>query len=421
VAVLEDLAKALATGTPGQAIGISPERTAVPITAGGASPSPSSATPQPIGAATAGTSADYARGDHVHAAALADLSDVAATAPTSGQVLAWGGSEWAPATPSAGPSPSSATPQPIGAATAGTSADYARGDHVHAAALADLSDVAATAPTSGQVLAWGGSEWAPATPSAGTPSSATPQPIGTAAAGTSTDYARGDHVHAAAVTALSDRFQRLPLQARAQFADPTTRDIQTAIDAHTSGDAAVILAAPGSYPGATVTIGTGQNNLALQGLGATSLGGTITSLSSGRGLSITGTAQRARVIGLQIEGLTTIDSSAAGAVHRFENCQLLGGLSIATPSSAGIVVIYMIGCEFAGPITLTPGTTAALIIDRGIFGSSVTFTNVSAARIQIANSAGLPGTAATYTLNGLISNLSGINTLYVNNTAVTVP
>ena len=356
MAILEEIAQALRTGTPGQALGISADQTIAPITAGGASPSPSSATPQPIGTATAGTSADYARGDHVHAAALADLSDVAATAPTSGQVLAWGGSEWAPATPSAG-----------------------------------------------------------------TPSSATPQPIGTATPGTSTDYARGDHVHAAAVTALSDRFSRLPLQARAQFADPTTRDIQTAIDAHTSGDAAVILAAPGSYPGATVTIGSGQNNLALQGLGATSLGGTITSLSGGRGLSITGTAQRARVIGLQIEGLTTIDSSAAGAIHRFENCQIVGGLSIATPSSAGIVLIYMIGCEFAGPITLTSGTTARLIIDRGIFGASVTFTNVSAARISIANSAGLPGTATTYQLNGLIANSSGINTLYVNNTAVTVP
>ena len=253
------------------------------------------------------------------------------------------------------------------------------------------------------------------------PSSSTPQPIGTATAGTSLDYSRGDHVHAAAVTALSDRFVALPLQARAQFCDATTRDIQTAIDAHTSGDAAVILAAPGSYPGATVVIGTGKNNLAVQGLGATSIGGTITSLSGGRGLSITGTAQRARVIGLQIEGLTTIDSSAPAAIHRFEDCQLLGGLNIATPSSAGIVLIYMIGCEFAGPITLTPGTSARLIIDRGSFAASVTFSNVSAARIQIANSAGLAGTATTYQLNGLIANALGINTLFVNNVAVTVP
>ena len=279
--------------------------------------------------------------------------------------------------------------------------------------------------TPGQVLGIAaGQTIEPITPSGSgpSPSSSTPQPIGTATAGTSLDYSRGDHVHAAAVTALSDRFERLPLQNGAQFAAAGVRDIQEAIDAHTSGDAAVILAAPGSYPGATVTIGTGKNNLAVQGLGATSIGGTITSLSGGRALSITGTAQRARVIGLQIEGLTTIDSSAgAGAIHRFENCQVLGGLTIATPSSAGIVLIYMIGCEFAGPITLTPGTSARLIIDRGTFAASVTFSNVSAARIQIANSAGIAGTATTYQLNGLIANSLGINTLYVNNTAVTVP
>ena len=356
---------------------------------------------------------------------MATLEQIAAALQTgtAGQALGISAAGTVEAiTVSGGAAPSSATPQPIGTAAAGTATTYSRGDHVHAAALADLSDVAATAPTSGQVLAWGGSEWAPATVSGGgTPSSATPQPIGTAAAGTSTDYSRGDHVHAAAVTALSDRFERLPLQARAQFCDATTRDIQTAIDAHTSGDAAVVLAAPGSYPGATVTIGSGKNNVALQGLGATSLGGTITSLSGGRGLSITGTAQRARVIGLQVEGLTTIDSSAASSIHRFENCQLLGGLSIAVPSSAGIVLIYMIGCEFAGPISLTPGTSARLIIDRGAFAATVTFSNVSANRITIANSAGLPGTATTYTLNGLIANALGTNTLYVNNVAVTVP
>jgi hypothetical protein len=359
MATLEQLAQALQTGSPGQVLGIAAGQTIEPITPSGSGPSPSSSTPASIGAPAVGVSLDYARADHAHGGALADLSDVASTAPTSGQVLAWGGSEWAPATASGGgPSPSDANPANI---------------------------------------------------------SPTPSP------GTSPDYSRADHEHRADVVDLADRFERLPLQNRAEFAAAGERDIQEAIDAHTSGDAAVILAAPGSYPGATVVIGTGKNNLAVQGLGATSLGGTITSLSGGRGLSITGTAQRARVIGLQIEGLTTIDSSAPAAIHRFENCQLVGGLTIATPSSAGIVLIYMIGCEFAGPITLTPGTAARLIIDRGIFGASVTFTNVSAARINIANSAGIAGTATTYQLNGLISNSLGINTLYVNNTAVTVP
>jgi len=53
------------------------------------------------------------------------------------------------------------TPLSIGTAAVGTSTDYARADHVHDGSLSDLDDVSATAPTTGQVLAWSGSEWAP--------------------------------------------------------------------------------------------------------------------------------------------------------------------------------------------------------------------------------------------------------------------
>jgi hypothetical protein len=409
VAILEEIAQALRTGTPGQALGISADQTIEPITAGGASPSPSSATPQPIGTAAAGTSADYARGDHVHAAALADLSDVAATAPTSGQVLAWGGSEWAPATPSAAPSPSSATPQPIGTAAAGTSADYARGDHVHAAALADLSDVAATAPTSGQVLAWGGSDWAPATPSAvPSPSSATPQPIGTAAAGTSADYARGDHVHAAEVVALGDRFERLPLQASSEFAAPTVRDVQTAIDAHTSGAAAVVVLAPGSYPGADVTIAGARSNFAVVGPTGQPFGGTIASLSAGRGLSVGGTCQRIRIQNLQIEGLTTWNPSGAGN-HRIDRCQLLLGLTLGTSWPAGTQLIVT-DCTIAGTVTIPAGFPGIVIFDRCDF-TGATFAiggSVSALQVSFSSCSGLATVPSPATLNAF--NAIGVGT-----------
>jgi hypothetical protein len=335
MAILEDVAKALATGTPGQAIGISPDRTAVPITAGGASPSPSNATPQPIGAPTAGTSADYARGDHVHAAALADLSDVAATAPTSGQVLAWGGSEWAPATPSAAPSPSSATPQPIG----------------------------------------------------------------TAAAGTSTDYSRGDHVHAAAVTALSDRFERLPLQASSEFAAPTVRDVQTAIDAHTSGAAAVVVLAPGSYPGATVTINGARANFAICGPVGQPFGGTIATLSAGRGLSVGGTCQRIRLSNIQIEGLTTWNPSGAG-VHRVDRCQLLGGLTLGTSWPVGTYLVIT-DCAIAGTITIPAGFPGVVLFDRTDF-TGATFAigaGVVAQQISISSCTGLATVPSPATIN----------------------
>jgi hypothetical protein len=256
--------------------------------------------------------------------------------------------------------PYSGTPASIGTATAGTSTDYARGDHVHAGALADLSDVASTAPSSGQVLAWGGSEWAPATPSGGaSPSSATPQSIGTATAGTSTDYARGDHVHAGNVTGLGDRFERLPLQSRSQFAS-ASREIQTAINAHTTGDAAIVLVAPGSYPGATVTVGTGYNNFAVVGAAGTPYGGTICSLSSGRGLTVSGTATRIRLQNIQVEGLTTWATSGAG-VHRIDRCQLVGGLSVSGLKDKSCGSAPMIAARpmtVPAPIVASPSTCA---------------------------------------------------------------
>ena len=63
--------------------------------------------------------------------------------------------------PASGPAPSNTTPQAIGTASAGTSAEYSRADHVHAAALSALSDVTAPSPATQQVLKWGGSAWSP--------------------------------------------------------------------------------------------------------------------------------------------------------------------------------------------------------------------------------------------------------------------
>jgi hypothetical protein len=67
---------------------------------------------------------------------LADLSNVTSTSPSSGQVLKWNGSAWAPANESTVDVPTN---------------------------LADLSNVSDATPTSGQVLKWDGSQWAPGT------------------------------------------------------------------------------------------------------------------------------------------------------------------------------------------------------------------------------------------------------------------
>lgn len=83
------------------------------------------------------------------------------------------------------PSASSATPAMDGTGAAGSSADYARADHVHPHDTSKAD--AATTYTKSQVDAL-----IPTVPSAST---SNPVMDGTAAAGTSTDYARADHVH----------------------------------------------------------------------------------------------------------------------------------------------------------------------------------------------------------------------------------
>lgn len=59
------------------------------------------------------------------------------------------------------PSASSATPQALGTAAAGSSTDYSRADHVHAKPSAsDVGAIAAPSnPSSGQFLVYDGTDW----------------------------------------------------------------------------------------------------------------------------------------------------------------------------------------------------------------------------------------------------------------------
>lgn len=104
---------------------------------GGSSPSPYTSNPSALGTASAGSSNDYARGDHVHPKPTA--ADLGITVPSA----------------------SSATPQALGTAAAGSSSDYSRADHVHAKPTAsDIGAIAAPVSASnGQFLGWNGSAW----------------------------------------------------------------------------------------------------------------------------------------------------------------------------------------------------------------------------------------------------------------------
>jgi len=91
---------------------------------------------------------------------------------------------------------SDATPQALGAAAAGTSVQLTRGDHVHPLpSAADVGAVGtATAITAGTGLAGGGDLSTSRTLDV-VLSDATPAALGTAAAGTASSPARGDHIH----------------------------------------------------------------------------------------------------------------------------------------------------------------------------------------------------------------------------------
>jgi hypothetical protein len=222
------------------------------------------------------------------------------------------------------------------------------------------------------------------------------------------------------VTGLTDRYEELPSQTFSEFAHGSlvaaspTRDIQTAIDATPVGPACQVIVGPGSYSGATVTIPTGRNNIAIIGPSAGDFGGTIASLSSSRGLTIGNNAVRVRIVNLQIEGLTTISTTGAG-VHRIERCQLGGGLSVGAISS----YVYIVGCTL-GSVTIAAGFTGVVVIDRCQFDAGATLTNSTLqTRLLISDSAGLASApTSSAILNGRFQLASGLTAYYANGAAL---
>ena len=85
--------------------------------------------------------------------------NVATTAPTSGQILKWNGSSWAPAADNGG----TAYIAGSGLSLTGTTFSANSATALWNSNKLQGRNVATTAPTSGQVLSWNGTAWAPST------------------------------------------------------------------------------------------------------------------------------------------------------------------------------------------------------------------------------------------------------------------
>jgi hypothetical protein len=104
---------------------------------------------KPISTATQSALDGKAATSHTHTAS--QVTDFTAAAAAAAPVQSVNGNTGTVTV--AVPSASTATPQALGTPAAGTSADYSRGDHIHAApALNDLSNVSAATPSDNDVL-----------------------------------------------------------------------------------------------------------------------------------------------------------------------------------------------------------------------------------------------------------------------------
>lgn len=112
------------------------------------------------------------------ATTLGGLTDVSTATPTSGQVLKYNGTQWAPATDNT--SSSTMNLDDIDDVSASDASDgqvlmYYAGDWLNRnIVLNEIGDVDTTGATNGQVLKYDGSKWAPAADNAGSSTTATP-------------------------------------------------------------------------------------------------------------------------------------------------------------------------------------------------------------------------------------------------------
>ena len=129
------------------------------------------------GAPTAGTVTSVNGSTGAVVLGIEDLDNVDVSGVTNGEAIIWNGTKWVTGAPTAAGTVSSVnglsgivTLDSDDIAEGSTNLYYTNGRvdaRIGLASLSSLADVAGTAPTTGQVLKWNGSSWAPATDLAG--------------------------------------------------------------------------------------------------------------------------------------------------------------------------------------------------------------------------------------------------------------
>ncbi len=311
---------------------------------------------------------------------------IAATAPASGQVLTWSGTQWAPQNASGGvPSvfgrTGAITAQAndynftqIAGAVASSQLPSAGGDLSGGIASATViklqgQAIAATAPASGQVLTWSGTQWSPQNASGGVPSVFGRTGAVTAAAG---DYTVSQITHAADITNSNS----YSAGARQTFlAGATTAGIQIAPNPLPTTPSAGDLAMD-STDSNRLKVYNGSAWISLNSSLTSSAGNYVASFTSQTAVTVAGTTHGLGTSNLLVQcydnatpmnivepSLITVDPSSYNVTMAFAQpltgrCVINGSSgSSASSGAAGAAMTAQLG-DFAA--TLTSATTLSI-------------------------------------------------------------
>lgn len=162
------------------------------------------------------------------------------------------------------------------------------------------------------------------------------------------------------------------LHSNSYYANEGVSDIQTVHDLAQFGQGDVIFVSSGSFAGDTLSLS--KSNFLINCAESPS-GSTITELSGGRGLTISGpTCTRVRIINLQVEGNTLISDTEGR--HYFKNMDFQG--SVTLNNGVNNFIVFE-DCSFSGGVLIDNSVAATVYFTRCNFYNTQIVSNVNLA------------------------------------------